>query len=196
MGDMADDLIDSMMDREDDERFAGDDIDDIDYSETPLRYCKYCKRGGLHWENGSNGWRLFDRLGEMHSCKQQNKQPMAKQIAIDFDGTIHEFTTPWSQPDIVSDGPTDGALEFLADLDRAGFRIAIYSPRNRAPGGVAAIRDWLARNSLDSAVIARIAFPLDTPSTASVFIDDRAFLFKGTWPTLEYLSNFKPWNKQ
>lgn len=44
-------------------------------------------------------------------------------------------------------------------------------------------------------VIGEIGFPLFKPA-ATVTIDDRALTFDGTWPALETLRTFKPWNKR
>jgi hypothetical protein len=44
-------------------------------------------------------------------------------------------------------------------------------------------------------ILKDIAFPLFKPS-ASVTIDDRAIQFTGTWPSLDELRAFKPWNKR
>jgi hypothetical protein len=31
--------------------------------------CKYCKKGGLHWVNTDDGWRLSEN-GKIHECSQ------------------------------------------------------------------------------------------------------------------------------
>lgn len=49
--------------------------------------------------------------------------------------------------------------------------------------------DWAA-----DCVVAEIKWPLFKPS-AMVTIDDRALNFTGTWPTLESIGAFQPWNK-
>ena len=33
--------------------------------------CEYCGEDGLHWEETENGWRLFNRFDEKHSCIQR-----------------------------------------------------------------------------------------------------------------------------
>lgn len=38
------------------------------------------------------------------------------------------------------------------------------------------------------------SFPREKPS-AHVTIDDRAITFNGKWPTMDFLHNFRPWNK-
>ena len=44
-------------------------------------------------------------------------------------------------------------------------------------------------------VVGRIKFPKDKPKS-HFFIDDRAFRFEGTFPTMEDIRVFKPWNKR
>ena len=43
--------------------------------------------------------------------------------------------------------------------------------------------------------LSEIAFPEHKPS-AAISIDDRAVTFTGSWPSIETLQAFKPWNKQ
>ena len=44
------------------------------------------------------------------------------------------------------------------------------------------------------AIMARIEWPWFKPP-AHVTIDDRALTFVGTWPELQAIHDFKPWNK-
>ena len=44
-------------------------------------------------------------------------------------------------------------------------------------------------------IVKQIKFPRHKPP-ALVTIDDRAFQFNGTWPSMGVLKHFKPWNKQ
>jgi len=60
MGDMADMLI---------EQGFQNMIDGMD-EEPWTRACKYCDERDLHWRQLAEGWRLFNDLGEMHSCKE------------------------------------------------------------------------------------------------------------------------------
>lgn len=122
--------------------------------------------------------------------------PMSKQIAIDFDGVIHSYTSGWKGATIVSDPPVLGAIEAIRDYITNGLRVLIFSTRNVEPGAVVAMTSWLVSNGLETEYVEKIVFPTSKPSTASVFIDDRAYLFEGTFPTVEYLKEFKPWNKR
>lgn len=40
--------------------------------------CKYCGRGGYHWKQTEQGWRLFTSNGRMHSCKKYHQLGMSK----------------------------------------------------------------------------------------------------------------------
>jgi hypothetical protein len=52
MGDIADYLIDNIMD------------DDEYYTEPSTVTCKYCNKESLHWEKLNNKWRLFEIVTE------------------------------------------------------------------------------------------------------------------------------------
>ena len=44
-------------------------------------------------------------------------------------------------------------------------------------------------------IFKQIEFPTEKPS-AMIGIDDRVLTFDGTWPDMDTLLNFKPWNKR
>lgn len=122
-------------------------------------------------------------------------------LCLDFDGVIHSYTSPWQGADIISDPPVPGALPFIVAA-LAVFRVAIFSSRSNLPGGIAAMRLWLERHAeqeLDTdqlkAVMDGVEWPTEKPP-ALITLDDRAVTFDGTWPDLETLRQFKPWNRQ
>ena len=51
-----------------------------------------------------------------------------KTIAVDFDGVIHGYSKGW-QDGSIYDPPVAGAAQTLDRLQRAGFRIVIYTTR-------------------------------------------------------------------
>jgi hypothetical protein len=127
-------------------------------------------------------------------------------LCLDFDGVIHSYASGWKGADVVPDPPVPGALQFIWDAQEH-FTVAIYSSRSGHPGGIRAMQDWLlfyANGSRDEApwrddphlgFIHQIQWPTEKPP-AMVTLDDRAITFDGTWPTIEALRAFQPWNKR
>lgn len=143
-------------------------------------------------------------------------------LALDFDGVLHSYASGWKGARTIPDPPVPGAIEFLLGaLDH--FEVAIHSSRARYFGGRRAMKRWLRHHLTEyrwtqspkvygghgltamdmeegfrywaSEIIARITFPLWKPP-AHLTIDDRALTFTGTWPAIETLKEFKPWNKR
>ena len=124
-------------------------------------------------------------------------------LCLDFDGVLHSYSSGWKGADVIPDPPVDGAMDFIWRASEH-FRIAIYSSRSNQPGGVRAMRNWLAehfrffwaadRTHCDD-VLAEIEWPNEKPA-AFITIDDRALTFEGVWPNIETLKTFKPWNKR
>ncbi len=121
-------------------------------------------------------------------------------LCLDFDGVLHNYTTGWRGAKIISDGPVDGAMEFLRDAVEL-FTIHIYSSRSNLEGGISSMKNWLEicllekfGNQLAYLIFDPIVFPTSKPP-AFVTIDDRAITFTGTFPNVDELLQFKPWNK-
>lgn len=116
-------------------------------------------------------------------------------LCLDFDGTIHSYSSGWQGPDIIPDDPVTGAFEFIRDAI-AYFDVQTHSARSGLPGGVEAMQAWFIRHGWDKGIDGLpvgINFPTSKPP-AQVSIDDRALTFSGTWPDLEMLKSFRPWN--
>jgi hypothetical protein len=131
----------------------------------------------------------------MKAIKAESGLPNGKPIlCIDFDGVLHSYKSGWQGPTTISDPPVEGAISWLADLVRDGyFSIAIYSSRSRYEGGIAAMKKWLFDNGFYA--IGLLTFPTEKPP-AFLQIDDRAICFEGTFPSIEEMKVFKPWNKR
>jgi hypothetical protein len=117
-------------------------------------------------------------------------------LCLDFDGVIHSYSSGWKGASVIPDPPVAGAMEFIRSaLDH--FRVAIFSSRSNQPGGLQAMKDYIALNSELGFhdPIEGLEWPLEKPA-AFVTIDDRALTFDGTWPDLEALKTFQPWNKR
>lgn len=132
-----------------------------------------------------------------------NSKPI---ICLDFDGVIHSYVSGWQGASVIPDDPVPGAMRFIIDaLER--FGVAIYSSRSGQKNGISAMQDWLftclveeCRRTEDDPynaaqdILDQIMWPTEKPP-ALVTLDDRALTFTGTWPSLDDLAAFKPWNK-
>lgn len=122
-------------------------------------------------------------------------------LCLDFDGVIHSYTSGWKGADVIPDPPVDGAIAFMLAALRV-FDVVIFSSRSCYAGGNMAMRAWLRENSgaawyesPDGPGIEDVRFVMEKPP-ALVTLDDRALTFDGTWPSIESLKAFKPWNKK
>ena len=121
-------------------------------------------------------------------------------LCLDFDGVIHSYTSGWKGADKVSDPPVPGAFSFIREAANH-FDVQIYSSRSGQPGGIEAMRHWIEEHDqyvtqeVLPNVIDLVSFPSSKPS-AFLTIDDRALPFDGTWPEIQILKEFKPWNKK
>ena len=122
-------------------------------------------------------------------------------LCLDFDGVIHSYTSGWKGADIIPDPPVEGAFAFmLSALEH--FQVVIFSSRAHQAGGQTAMKKWLRQNagsawyeSPAGPGIEDVKFVNEKPA-AMVTLDDRAITFTGTWPDVDTLRAFKPWNKR
>lgn len=114
-------------------------------------------------------------------------------LVLDFDGVLHSYTSGWRGAHIIPDPPVPGAIAFLKRA-LTDFDVQIYSSRSHQRGGINAMQDWLLHHSDDPSLVEAIGWP-DAKPPAMVTLDDRALTFTGTWPAIETLKAFKPWNK-
>jgi len=112
-------------------------------------------------------------------------------LCLDFDGVCHSYTSGWQGATVVPDPPVPGLIQFLTEAARH-FDVQIYSSRSHYPGGIDAMRQWIADNGGWGL---SVKFPESKPS-ATVTLDDRAITFTGTWPSIAELLAFKPWYKR
>jgi hypothetical protein len=138
-------------------------------------------------------------------------------VAVDFDGVLHSYTTPWKNARTIPDEPIPGAMEWL-DAMVKHFNIAIFSTRNHQWGGCRAMRRWLRHHLTEhywdfcnkngshythmdveeaaercaEDVVRAISFPKVKPQ-ALVYLDDRAVRFQGHFPTKEEIHRLRPW---
>lgn len=137
-------------------------------------------------------------------------------LCLDFDGVLHNYTSGWKGANVIPDGPVPGAMAFLIEATKR-FRVAVFSSRSNQENGISAMRfriaHWLRLHLLNDTgcddgnadlsnnlrmewdrVLRALEWPLEKPP-ALVTIDDRAITFTGTFPDLDVIANFKPWNK-
>lgn len=117
---------------------------------------------------------------------------MSKQtVVLDFDGTMHLYSSGWQGIGIVADGPVPGTREAVAKL-RQKYIVVVVSSRCAQPGGMQAIKDWLKKHSITVDDVSQYKPP------HALVVDDRGFRFNGNWDEVLALTDedLKPWNKR
>lgn len=125
-----------------------------------------------------------------------------KRIAVDFDGVIHSYTTPWQGGDIVPDPPVEGALVWLKEMTDI-YEVVILSSRARDKDGRDAILDWLEKHLTIKFAETRAKLMLKwitvtaTKLPAGIYIDDRGYRFEGQFPSADEVAKLsaKTWNR-
>lgn len=114
-------------------------------------------------------------------------------VAVDFDGVIHSYISPWQGANIIPDPPLPGAIEWLSKLV-LDFNVVIFSARCNDDAGIHAMQQWFIRWGLRPEVHEQITYEPGKPS-AWVFIDDRAIQFTGNFWHISpgALKKFTPW---
>lgn len=121
-----------------------------------------------------------------------------KILVLDFDGVVHSYVSPWVDSHVIADAPVPGALDFIRRaLDV--FDVQIYSSRSASSTGRTAMQGWLLDHAMqldkdDYSWVFNVKWP-DTKPPAHITLDDRVWCFTGSWPPLDELLKFKPWNK-
>lgn len=111
-------------------------------------------------------------------------------IAVDFDGVLHSYTSPWVAPHVIPDPPVPGAMDWLSNI-QLHFDVVIFTTRGRTWRGRRAVRRWLLRECGHSFKVT------DRKPAALVYIDDRAWRFHGAgFPSRGEIHLARPWNKQ
>lgn len=123
-------------------------------------------------------------------------------VAVDFDGVLHRYNSPWINAHTIPDLPVPGAIDWLWRTFQA-FDIVIYSTRCKTWRGRRAVRNWLRRyvghlwyESPAGPGLEDIRLSYEKPP-ALVYLDDRAIRFTGeNFPTPAEIHAARPWNKQ
>lgn len=122
-------------------------------------------------------------------------------VAVDFDGVIHRYDSPWINAHTIPDAPVDGAIEWLW-FTMQKLDVVIFSTRCKTWRGRRAVRRWLKRYSDGRWYeypgggygLEDVRLSYEKPP-ALVYLDDRAMRFEGTFPTVQQIHAAKPWNK-
>lgn len=136
---------------------------------------------------------MLRKMEDNSNAKHNYWDPRLRTIAVDFDGVIHSYKTPWQGSNVIPDPPLPGAFDWLANLT-SKFKVLIFSARCNDPEGITAMKAWFAYHGFPPVALDKLIFEPGKPS-AHVFIDDRAWRFDGSFIGLApgYLHNFKPW---
>jgi hypothetical protein len=118
---------------------------------------------------------------------------MTKTIAIDFDGVLAAYDG-WKGEEHYG-APLPGAIEFVKTLLDERYIVVIFTTRAGTSAGIDRLEGWLKLHGLEALLHDRLVITCIKPP-AWLYIDDRCFLFKGTYPTINEIEDFKPWWKQ
>jgi hypothetical protein len=126
-------------------------------------------------------------------------------LCLDFDGVVHQYTSPWVGPEIIADDVTEGFFEWAEEAAQH-FTLVIYSSRSKSEKAIEAMQFWLyeqrkkwraqgGKHTVEAPL--SFEFACEKPA-AFLCIDDRAIQFDGDWSKLnpEILRSFKPWNAE
>jgi len=118
--------------------------------------------------------------GLLHHNEEVDTLDKQKTIAIDFDGVIHKYSEGFKGVDNIYDEPMEGVVEGLTNLKDQGFTLKILSSRPKHY-----IVKWLEKHDLHHLIsdVSNHKFP------ATIYIDDRAYLFKDWTTTINELNH-------
>jgi hypothetical protein len=118
-----------------------------------------------------------------------------KTILLDFDGTIHSYTSKFTHEAEIHDIPIAGAFLFIRHLIDEDFKVVIFSTRASHPDFANAAIKWFYDNDLEGKYVDKLKFT-NIKIQHDIILDDRALSFNGIYPSIEFLKSFKPWNKR
>ena len=133
------------------------------------------------------------------------KREERDKVAVDFDGVLNRYDTPFEKAWIIPDRPVDGAISWLFSVNQE-YDVVIFSCRADCRRGRNAIREWLKTYSgtmwysmgkggyvgLEEVVVT------NRKPHARIYVDDRGWRFNGpnTFPTLREIRELRRWNKR
>ena len=114
-------------------------------------------------------------------------KPDRYSVFVDFDGVINSYVSGWIAADTIPDPPVEGAIEWLNELSTV-YETVIFTTRARYPEAHGPIMDWLREHGFTGQC--RISCE---KGPAIFYLDDRAWRFKGTFPSMEVIRKAFPW---
>jgi len=123
-----------------------------------------------------------------------NNTPWPKRVVLDFDGVVHQAITPWTTPEVIPDPPVDYAFKAIEEYVQGGYRVSIHSGRSVKIEARRAMMEWFLKQGMSPQLLEHLDFPDHKPN-ADLYIDDKGFQFRGTFPTVEYIDSYRPWNR-
>jgi hypothetical protein len=113
-------------------------------------------------------------------------------VAVDCDGVLHSYTTPWESAAHIPDPPVSGAIDWLNEIVRH-FDVVIHTTRGDQDGGNEAVMAWLRENGYTGPDL----MVTSKKVPALIYIDDRAWRFEGdNFPTARQIHEARPWYKR
>lgn len=112
-------------------------------------------------------------------------------IAIDFDGVISDHTG-WRGYKAAFDPPVDGAFEAIRSYIDSGYDIVVHTTRADTPEQTRRLLTWFREYGLEPRYLDRMTITAIKPP-AVIYIDDRAWCFRGVFPTVQEVKEFKTW---
>ena len=113
-------------------------------------------------------------------------------IAIDFDGVLHEWDGEWRGADCIDGEPIEGSIEWLNELTENEVTFCIFSGRNNCESGPEAVYAWLKSHGMQQELSVEEDFPCRKPN-ANIMIDDHGMQFTGIYPSAGEVKDFKTW---
>jgi hypothetical protein len=111
-------------------------------------------------------------------------------IAIDFDGVLSDYSGRYNPKEL--DPPFPGALDAIREYQDAGLKVCIYTTRADSIDSASKVERWLRKYGLEHRRIDQIQITNRKPP-AIVYLDDRAWCFKGQFPSPEEILQFRTW---
>lgn len=156
------------------------------------RVCEVCGDKGMLC--APNGFWKKTRCNKHNTTLHTPSGRRKGSVALDFDGVINSYTSGFVGIAKLPDPPVPGAIEYIEELVKYGFKVYVYSTRNEQEAGRKAIYNYLQEHGLSEEILAKVGIVAGKPK-AKIYLDDRAWEFTGTFPTPLEIEHFQPWHR-